>query len=61
MKKFRVLVTVPVEVEIDEEKIDKKRMEEFRDSFYEFTELKEHAEHLAQLIVRFPDMKFVER
>lgn len=60
MKKFRILVMTPVEVEIDETKIDEKWMEEFRETFYGFTELSEHAEHLAQLFVRVPDMKFVE-
>lgn len=60
MKKFKVIVTVPVEVEIDENKIDEKWMEKFREMFYDFTELAEHAEHLAQFVVRFPNLKFIE-
>lgn len=50
--KYRVAVTQFVEVELDESKFDDKFMEEFRASFYEFDDIIEHVEHIAQLQAR---------
>jgi hypothetical protein len=52
MKKFVVEVRQTVEVELDETKFDEAFMEEFRDSFYPFMTLADHAEHIAQLEAR---------
>lgn len=50
--KYRVVVTQFVEVELDESKFDDKFMEEFRASFYQFDNITEHVEHIAQLQAR---------
>lgn len=50
--KFTVEVRQIVHVELDEEKFDDAFMEEFRDGFYPFTTLADHAEHIAQLEAR---------
>ncbi len=47
-----VIQTSVVQVEIDDESMDEKFMAEFRASFYPFTTLKEHAEHIAQMAAR---------
>lgn len=52
MAKFLVDVTQTVEVELDEAKFDEAFMAEFRQSFYRFDELHEHAEHIGQLVAR---------
>lgn len=52
MKKFNIQVTQMVEVILDETKFTEKMMEDFRSSFFEFYEVEEHAEHLAQLFAR---------
>lgn len=51
-RKFRVEVTQLVEVELDASKFNEAFMEEFRESFYPFHSLGDHAEHLAQLHAR---------
>jgi hypothetical protein len=52
MVKFTIEVTQTIEVELDETKFDEAFMEEFRESFYQFDTIEEHAEHLAQLHAR---------
>lgn len=52
LKTFEVDVTQRVKVTVDEDKFTPKFMEEFRESFYPFYELKQHVEHLAQLTAR---------
>jgi hypothetical protein len=52
MKTFHVEVLQEVEVRLDETKFTPQFMQEFRDSFYSFTTLEDHAEHLAQLGAR---------
>ena len=48
----RVLLTVSVEVTVDETKFDKEFMQEFRDSFWAFHTIEEHIEHLGQMAIR---------
>lgn len=61
MKKFVVEVRHIVEVELDEAKFDDAFMEEFRESFYQFSTLADHAEHIAQLQARgIYDLDFIE-
>lgn len=50
--KFQVEVTQTVEVELDETKFNEAFLSEFRESFYPFTTIGEHVEHLAQLYAR---------
>lgn len=52
MKKFTVEVRQIVEVQLDEQNFDEAFMEEFRDGFYPFMTLADHAEHIAQLQAR---------
>lgn len=52
MKTFTVEVTQIVTVELDETKFDEAFMREFRESFYNFRTLGQHAEHIAQLEAR---------
>lgn len=47
-----VIVTLPVEVTVDETKFTPEFMQEFRDSFYSFATLDDHIKHLGQLYVR---------
>lgn len=49
---YTVQVVQQVEVTLDDEKFDDKFMEEFRDSFYHFMTLDDHASHIAQLAGR---------
>lgn len=49
---FTIDVTQTVRVELDESKFDEAFMAEFRESFYPFFDLQEHAEHIAQLEAR---------
>lgn len=50
--KFEVEVTQTVMVELDESKFDDAFMASFRDFFYPFHTVKDHATHLAQLAAR---------
>lgn len=52
MAKFIVDVTQTVEVEFDETSFDEAFMADFRESFYPFYTLTDHAEHIAQLQAR---------
>lgn len=52
MKTFTVEVTQVVTVELDETKFDEAFMQEFREGFYRFHTLDQHAEHIAQLEAR---------
>jgi len=52
MSKRIVEVTFNVEVEMDDSKFTPEFMEEFRETFFRFETLDEHAEHLAWLAVR---------
>lgn len=52
IRKFEVEVTQRVEVTLDASKFDAVFMQEFRDSFYGFDTIEEHAEHIAQLQAR---------
>jgi len=47
-----VVVTQYIKVKIDENKFDEDFMEEFRESFFDFTSLDDHIKHLAQLYAR---------
>lgn len=40
-------------IEIDDSVIDEKWMEEFRNVFYDFDDLEDHARHIAQVRARF--------
>lgn len=61
MKKYMVLVTSEVEVEIDEAKFDEPMLASFRELFYPFHSIREHVEHLAQLCARGIDQNgFIE-
>lgn len=51
-KTFRIAVTQIVEVKLDASKFDEAFMAEFRESFYGFKTIEEHAEHIAQLEAR---------
>ena len=51
MKK-NVLVTLYVEVEVDDEKYTPEFMEDFRQSMYAFTSIDDHIKHLAQMYAR---------
>lgn len=55
IKRFEVEVvrTDKYIIEIDEDVIDEKWMEEFRGFFYDFHTLEEHAKHIAQYRARF--------
>ncbi len=57
MKRFICKVTREDEyiIEFDENIINEEWMEDFRNYFYNFNNLKEHAEHLAQLRARVGD------
>lgn len=47
MKKFEVVVTQHVTVEVDETRFTEEWMAEFRESFYDFYTIEDHVEHLA--------------
>ena len=51
MKK-RMTVTQTCTVEIDRKKFNKQFMQEFRESFYNFTTIDEHICHLGQMYLR---------
>lgn len=48
----RIAVIQYVDVTLDESKFDEAFMEDFRRSFYPFTTVEEHAEHIGQMVVR---------
>ena len=52
MARFTVLVTQEIEVELDEAQFTEEFMEEFRASFFGYSTIEEHAEHIAQLQAR---------
>lgn len=52
MKTYAVTVTQTVQVTLDESEFDEAFLREFRESFYPFCTINEHAEHLAQLFAR---------
>jgi hypothetical protein len=64
MKKFKCHVTKTVEcdciIEIDENQINEEWMKDFRKSFYGFTELKQHAEHLSSYVTDEMEYNFME-
>ena len=49
-----------IEVEIDESKFDEQFMQEFRESFYNFTTLDDHIAHIGQLEARGMLGTFIE-
>jgi hypothetical protein len=49
---FQIAVTQIVEVQLAASKFDEAFMAEFRESFFSFSDLMEHAEHIAQLHAR---------
>lgn len=49
---FEVSVTQVFEITLDEDKMDEKFMEEFRESFFPYFSLEDHAKHIAQLLAR---------
>lgn len=62
VKKFIVEVSQIVEVELDDTKFDEAFMAEFRESFYPFMTLADHAEHIAQLQARgIYDLEIVDQ
>ena len=50
--KRRVQLTQTIEVEIDEAKFTAEFLSDFRASFYDFHDINDHLEHLAQLYAR---------
>lgn len=52
MSKHKAIVSIEVEVEIDDSKFDEAFMAEFRESFYPFFDINRHVEHIAQLEAR---------
>lgn len=52
LKTFDVEVTQFVRVTMDVDKFTPEFMTEFREIFYKFTDIEDHAMHLAQLIAR---------
>lgn len=61
MKRFKVRVerVDEYEIEFDERIINKEFMESFKEYFYDFDTLEEHAEHIAQFRARFGE-RFIE-
>jgi len=51
-RRFTIDVTQTVEVELDETKFTDEFMEEFREGFFDFWTLADHAAHIAQLQAR---------
>jgi hypothetical protein len=64
MKKFKCHVIKTIEcdctIEIDENQINEEWMKEFRKSFYNYTELKQHAENLSGYVVNEEEYDFIE-
>lgn len=61
MKKFKVKVERVDEyvIEFDENVINKEFIDSFKEYFYDFDTLEEHAEHIAQFRARFGE-RFIE-
>lgn len=61
MKKFKVTVTREdeYEIEFDEEVYNDEFIKDFKEVFYNFDSLKEHAKHIAQHMARF-QQRFIE-
>jgi len=61
MKKYKAVVTIEkeYEIEIDENVFDENFMKEFRESFYNFHDLEDHVEHIAQYEARLGEA-FIE-
>lgn len=49
MRRYRIDVTQTLHVTLDEAKFDAKFLKEFRNEFYNFATIEEHAMHIAQL------------
>jgi hypothetical protein len=62
MKKFKCTVTRTDEfvVELDENVFTEEYMKEFRDVFYRFYDLEDHAKHLAWFQAEHGDDRFIE-
>lgn len=52
MSRHKAIVSIEVEVEIDDAMFTETFMEEFRESFYPFYDIERHIEHIAQLEAR---------
>jgi hypothetical protein len=52
MADYLVKVTQLVKVSLDETKFTPEFMSEFRESFYQFHDIEDHAEHIGQLVAR---------
>lgn len=52
LRTYRVIVEQSVMVTLDDEKFDEAFMQEFRDGFFAFDDLRQHAEHIGQLYAR---------
>lgn len=52
MAEYLVRVTQLVRVKLDESKFDGEFLREFRESFYPFDSVEDHARHLGQLVAR---------
>ena len=62
MKKFKCTVTRTDDfvIELDENVFTEEYMKEFRDVFYQFHDLEDHAKHLAWVQAQFGDDRFIE-
>jgi hypothetical protein len=62
MKRFKCVVTRTDEyiIDIDESKLNEEWMKAFREVFYNFHDLDEHAEHIAQYKARYNSDTFIE-
>jgi len=62
MKKFKCVVTRTNEyiIELDENVLTEEYMKEFREVFYNFHDLEDHARHIAQFNARFDEESFIE-
>ena len=52
MKEYKVEVETIIIVKVDESKFDKEFIDHFKQYFYDFEDIDEHIEHLAQLYSR---------
>lgn len=52
LQTFEIEVSQKVSVTIDDAKMTPAFMEEFREGFYDFADLEDHASHIAQMAVR---------
>lgn len=55
MKRYKCVVTRREEyiIELDDNKLNEEWMQEFKEVFYDFDDLEEHAEHIAKERARF--------